>query len=53
MSNQECTCYARIALLNLIQRQEKITPDALFYEMCYLFDIYNEKQIKEEAFFRL
>ena len=53
MSNQECTCYARIALLNLIQRQEKITPDTLFYEMCYLFDVYNEKQIKEEAFFRL
>lgn len=53
MSNQECTCYARIALLNLIQRQEKITPDTLFFEMCYLFDIYNEEQITEEAFFRL
>lgn len=53
MNNQECTCYARIALLNLIQRQEKITPDTLFYEMCYLFDVYNEEQIKEEAFLKL
>ena len=33
MSNQECTCYARIALLNLIEREEKITPDTLLYEM--------------------
>lgn len=53
MNNQECTCYARIALLNLIERQVKVTPDALFYEMHYLFDIYNEEQIKEEAFIRL
>ena len=53
MSNQECTCYARIALLNLIEKNEKITPDSLFYEMCYLFDTYSESQIKEEAFFRL
>lgn len=51
MSNQECTCYARIALLNLIQRQEKITPDALFYEMCYLFCIYNEKANKGRSIF--
>lgn len=53
MNNQECLCYSRIALLNLIERQEKITPDTLFYEMCYLFDIYNEKQIKAEALFRV
>lgn len=53
MSNQECTCYARVALLNLIERQEKITPDALLYEMCYLFDVCDEKQIKEEALLRL
>ena len=53
MSNQECVCYARIALQNLIEREEKITPDTLLYEMCYLFDTYNEEKIKEEAFFRL
>ena len=49
MSNQECVCYARIALQNLIE----ITPDTLLYEMCYLFDTYSEEKIKEEAFFRL
>ena len=38
MSNQECTCYARIALLNLIQRQEKITPDTtLSSNLCKFF----------------
>lgn len=53
MTNQECTCYARIALLNIIERKEKVTPDSLLYEMCYLFDIYSEERIKEEAYFRL
>lgn len=53
MINQECTCYARIALLNLIERKVEITPDALLYEMRNLFDIYSEEKIKEEAFFRL
>ena len=53
MSNEECTCYAEIALLNLIERKIKITPDALFYEMHYLFDMYSEEKIKEEAFLRL
>lgn len=53
MTNQECTCYARIALLNLIERKVEITPDALLYEMWNLFDIYSEEKIKEEAFFRL
>ena len=53
MSNQECTCYARIALLNLMEKNVKITTDALLYEMSYLFDIYDEDKIKEEAYFRL
>lgn len=53
MSNQECTYYARIALLNLIERNDKITPDSLLYEMHYLFDTYNEEKIKEEAYLRL
>ncbi len=50
MTNAEATSYARIALLNLIESKSDITPDALLYEMCYLFDIYSEEEIKKRSF---
>lgn len=53
MNNKQCTFYARIALLNLIERNENLTPDTLFYEMCYLFDTYSEEAIEKEAYVRL
>lgn len=53
VTNSEATSYARVALLNLIESNSKITTDSLLYEMCSLFDLYSEDEIVKEAFFRL
>ena len=48
MTDFEATAYARVALLNLIKTNTKITPDNLFFEMHYLFDLYDEASIINE-----
>lgn len=53
MTNYDATAYARIALLNLLERKIEINPDTLLYEMHSLFDLYDEEAIQKEAFFRL
>lgn len=53
MTNYEATAYARIALLNLLERKADINPDTLLYEMHSLFDLYDEETIQREAFLRL
>lgn len=52
-TNQDCIRYANIALLNLMERKEKVTLDTLTSEMLFLFDTYSEKEIEKQAFFRL
>lgn len=53
MTNFEATAYARIALLNLIEEKEEITSNTMLYEMCRLFDLYDEESICKEALLRL
>ncbi len=53
MTNYEATAYARIALLNLLERKADINPDTLLYEMHSLFDLYNEETIVKEVLYRL
>ena len=53
MTNFEATAYARIALVNLIENNADINTDTLFYEMCSLFDLYNEDAISKEVLTRL
>ena len=53
MSNSSAVSYARVALQNLIENKSKITPDTLFYEMHYLFDIFSEESIIEEDLKRI
>ncbi len=48
MTNFEATAYARVALLNLKKYKIEITPDNLFLEMHYLFDLFDEKSIVNE-----
>ena len=52
MSNYVAICYAKVALLNLIETNTKITIDALFYEMNALFDLYDYDGIIQEEFKR-
>ena len=53
MTNQDCIRYSSIALLNLIERDEKINVDTLSSELLFLFDTYSETEIEKEVFFRL
>lgn len=53
MNNFEATAYARIALLNIIEAKEEITPDTLLYEMWRLIDLYDEESICNEVLLRL
>ena len=53
MTNFEATAYARIALINLLENESEINPDTLLFEMCYLFDVYDEENIKKEALLKL
>ena len=53
MTNSVATAYVRIALLNLIENNADINTDTLFYEMCSLFDLYNEESISQEVLVRL
>ena len=53
MTNFEATAYARIALVNLLENRCEITTDNLLYEMCALFDLYDEDSIKNQALLRL
>lgn len=48
MTNNEALAYARVGALNLIENNDEVTPDTLFYEMYTLFDLYSEKTILEE-----
>lgn len=53
MTNFEATAYARIALVNLLENNIEINTDNLLYEMCSLFDLYDEEAISKEVLFRL
>lgn len=53
MTNQDCIRYSSIALLNLIERGEKINVDTLNSELLFLFDTYSETKIEKEVFFIL
>ena len=48
MTNNEALAYSRVGVLNLIENNDELTPDTLFYEMYTLFDLYSEEAILEE-----
>ena len=48
MTNNEALAYARVGVLNLLESNDEVTPDTLFYEMYTLFDLYSEEAILEE-----
>ena len=48
MTNNEALAYARVGELNLIENNDEVTPDTLFYEMYKLFNLYSEEAILEE-----
>lgn len=53
MTNFEATAYARITLVSLLENKIEINPDNLLYEMCALFDLYDEEAISKEVLFKL
>ena len=48
MTNNEALAYAGVGALNLIENNDEVTSDTLFYEMYTLFDLYSEEAILEE-----
>ncbi len=47
MTNYQCYCYAVKAIANILRSKEKITPDKVYCELHYLWDIYSEEAIEK------
>jgi hypothetical protein len=47
MNNFQCYCYSVKAIANLLKSDVKITPDTLYGELYYLWDIYTEEAIEK------